>query len=103
MTLINVNTIKQMKIEFDPAKDASNVQKHGVSLALAAELEWDTLLAAPDQRRNYGELRMQGYAVLGDRLYCVVFADRAAVRRIISLRKANDREKIRYANQFNAS
>ncbi len=30
-----------MKIEFDPAKDASNHEKHGVSLTLAAELDWE--------------------------------------------------------------
>ena len=34
-----VHTIIDMKITFDPAKDESNVSKHGVSLALAAELE----------------------------------------------------------------
>jgi len=30
-----------MRIEFDPAKDASNQEKHGLSLALAAGLDWD--------------------------------------------------------------
>ena len=28
-----------MDIEFDPAKDASNVAKHGISLSRAADLE----------------------------------------------------------------
>jgi len=28
-----------MRIEFDPAKDAANKAKHGLSLALAADLE----------------------------------------------------------------
>ncbi len=27
-------------IEFDPAKDYSNIAKHGVSLALAEQLDW---------------------------------------------------------------
>ncbi len=40
---------------------------------------------------------MIGYALVGARLYCVVFAGRAGVRRIISLRKANDREVDLYA------
>jgi len=30
-----------MRIEFDPTKDASNRLKHGVSLAMAAELDWN--------------------------------------------------------------
>lgn len=84
------------RIAYDPAKDSSNQAKHGLSLALATELEWDTLECKPDTRRDYGELRQIGYAIAGDRLYCVVFVDRPAgaptERRIISLRKANSRE-----------
>jgi len=30
-----------MNIEFDPRKDEKNTEKHGVSLADAAKLEWD--------------------------------------------------------------
>jgi uncharacterized DUF497 family protein len=88
------------RITYDPAKDASNQVKHDVPLALANELEWDTLLCKPDTRRDYGEPRQIGYAIAGDRLYCVVFVDRTggahAERRIISLRKANSREVKRY-------
>jgi uncharacterized DUF497 family protein len=84
------------RITFDPAKDSSNQSKHGLSLALAEGLEWDTLECKPDTRRDYGELRQLGYAIAGDRLYCVVFVNRPAdaptERRIISLRKANSRE-----------
>jgi hypothetical protein len=35
---IYVNTINRMRIEFDPSKDAANKAKHGLSLALAADL-----------------------------------------------------------------
>jgi uncharacterized DUF497 family protein len=84
------------RITYDPAKDAANQAKHGLSLALAAGLEWDTLECQPDARRDYGETRQIGYAIAGDRLYCVVFVDRPdgapTERRIISLRKANSRE-----------
>ena len=89
-----------MQIASDPSKDATNLAKHGVSLAHAERLEWHTLVCLPDTRRDYGELRMVGYALEGKRLYCVVFADRAGVRRIISLRKANDREVNLYAKNY---
>jgi uncharacterized protein len=89
-----------VQITFDPAKDAANVSKHGVSLALAADLEWDWLLAAVDSRQNFSEARMVGYAPLGTRVYCVVFTDRGEERRVISLRKANMREVRRYASQI---
>ena len=50
-----------------------------------------------DRRRSYGEHRKIGYALMGSRLFCVVFTDRRGIRRIISLRKANNREIARYA------
>jgi uncharacterized DUF497 family protein len=46
-----------VRIEFDAAKDAINLRKHGVSLARAAEIDWRQLKAAPDTRANYGEDR----------------------------------------------
>ncbi len=85
-----------MRITFDPAKDASNQAKHGVSLGLATQLAWDELLCRPDTRRDYGELREIGYAPIGDRLFCVVFVQRAREWRVVSLRKANRREVIDY-------
>jgi uncharacterized protein len=86
-----------MKINFDPNKDAINQIAHGIPLGLAEQLEWDTLQSMPDTRRDYGELRMIGFAIMEDRLYCVIYVDRVDVRRIISLRKANDREVAKYA------
>lgn len=86
-----------MEITFDPAKDSVNIAKHGMSLAQAEEIEWDTLYAVPDTRHAYGEDRMIGLAYIGLRLYLVVYVDRDEGRRIISLRKANRREVNRYA------
>jgi hypothetical protein len=88
-----------MKITFDPAKDAANLAKHGVSLELARTLEWGTLRAKTDTRRDYGETRKIGYALIGTRLYCVVFTDRGKERRLISLRKANSREVRIYVSE----
>ena len=89
-----------MNLTFDPSKDAINLEKHGLSLVMADALEWDTLECKPDTRRDYGEQRQIGYAIAGDRLYCVVFVDRPndapTERRIISLRKANNREVKQY-------
>jgi uncharacterized protein len=86
-----------VRISFDPAKDAANRAKHGLSLAEAAAIEWDTVLAWPDLRHVYGEPRSAGIGYIGLRLHLVVFTDRGDVRRIISLRKANAREVARYA------
>ncbi len=86
-----------MEMTFDPAKDAANYAKHGVSLALAAHFEWETAVIWPDNRRDYGETRMAGIGYIELRLHVVAFTDRGETRRIISLRKANKREINRYA------
>jgi uncharacterized DUF497 family protein len=85
-----------MRIEFDPAKDASNQEKHGLSLALASALDWDEALVWVDERYDYGELRMIALAPDTGILYYVAFVDRDDARRIISLRRANRREVRHY-------
>lgn len=86
-----------MEIAYDPYKSIANIDKHGVSLVEAANIEWTDALTWKDDRYNYGEARMCAIAYIGERLHYVVFVDRAEVRRIISLRKANLREEKRYA------
>ena len=86
-----------MRIEFDPGKNAVNREKHGVPLALAAELDWDAALVWVDERVDYAEMRMVALAPRVDTLYYVAFVDRGAARRVISLRRANRREVKHYA------
>ncbi len=86
-----------MKIAFDPAKDAANQAKHGISLEGARAFEWGTALIWPDERRVYGEGRCIAIGYIGLRLHVAVYVDRDATRRMISLRKANTREISRYA------
>jgi uncharacterized DUF497 family protein len=81
-----------MEITFAPSKDAINTQKHGVSLALAWEIDWLDVVARPNDRHDYGELREIGFAIIRDHLYCVVFTQRGDRMHVISLRKANRRE-----------
>ncbi len=90
-----------MNVTFDPAKDAANVAKHGVSLTEAAGFEWGSAVVWPDTRRDYGEARMVALGYIGLRIMALVFVDRPpeqpTERRIISLRKANSQEVKRYA------
>lgn len=89
-----------MQIEFDPAKDAANLAKHGVSLALARKLDWEAALVWIDDRFEYGELRVIALAPKTGILYYVAFVNRGEVRRIISLRRANRREVKRYVQEI---
>lgn len=85
-----------MRIDFDPNKDQANLAKHGLSLSLAAELEWDEALVWVDDRSDYGERRMIALAPRAGILYFVAYVDRGPWRRIISLRRANRREVKHY-------
>jgi uncharacterized DUF497 family protein len=89
-----------VRIEFDPAKDAANQAKHGVSLALALELDWEAALVWLDARFEYEELRMIALAPNTGVLYYVAFVERGAARRIISLRRANRREVNHYVQSL---
>ena len=89
-----------MEVEFDPAKDATNQEKHGVSLAMAIELDWEAALVWVDGRIEYGEARMIALAPKTGILYYVAFVDRGERRRIISLRRANRREVKHYVQSL---
>ena len=47
-----------MDIDFDFHKETTNLIKHGLSLSLAAHLDWDVALVWIDGRFEYGECRM---------------------------------------------
>ena len=79
-----------MQLDFDPGKDATNLSRHGLSLA-AAELSWEAAVVWLDDPADSGEARMVALAPIGNTLYFVAFVDRESTRRIISLRRANRR------------
>jgi uncharacterized protein len=89
-----------MQIEFDVAKDTLNKAAHGVSLALARELDWDAALVWIDDRFEYAELRMVALAPKTAILYFVAYVERGDVCRVISLRRANRREVKHYVENF---
>jgi uncharacterized DUF497 family protein len=89
-----------MRIEFDPKKDASNLARHGVSLAMAGDLDWDAALVWVDSRFEYDEVRMIALAPETQTLYYVSFVDRGEIRRVISLRRATRREVTHYVQNI---
>ncbi|WP_024537992.1 BrnT family toxin [Comamonas badia] len=89
-----------MRYTFDLAKQAANVAKHGVFFAAAQDFEWETALVEVDNRHAYGEIRFTAVGLVGERVYVMVFNLRETSVRIISLRRANNREVRRYANHI---
>jgi len=58
-----------MYIEFDQAKEVANQTKHGASLSVANELDWEAALMWIDDRFEYGETRMIALASKTEILY----------------------------------
>lgn len=51
-----------MLLEFDAAKNAVNLSRHGIGLVRFLDLEIDTAVSEEDRREDYGERR---FRVLG--------------------------------------
>jgi len=90
-----------MEVEFDEAKDATNRSKHGISLALSAEFDFDTCLYIVDDSQDYGEIRIIAVGFLRATLHVPVFSPRNEEKfRAIMLRKATPHERKKYAEEF---
>ena len=85
-----------MTVSFDPAKDAINRAKHGLSLARADEIDLRIAVVRPDDRLEYGEPRWRAYGMIDGKLHMLAFTVREGMLRAISLRRANAKETRRY-------
>ena len=81
--------------EWDGGKAAGNLDKHQIDFAAIRTFDWRT--AAVEENPRYGELRYCAFGYIGDRLHTVIFTLRNDKCRIISLRKSNSREMLKYA------
>ena len=89
-----------MLVTFDPCKDTINCLKHGVSLVEATRLDWEHALTWLDTRRDYGEEREIALAAIGNTLFYAVFVERHGGMRIISMRRATNKEIKRYVQTY---
>lgn len=88
-----------MRFTYDPAKNERNMAERGLCFDLAEELDWSTALIAEDTRKRYAERRYQTLSLIGEHLHMLVFTPRDGAVHVISLRRANKRERSRYAAQ----
>ena len=106
-SLQNVYTIRCVKIEYDPVKNDRNIAIRGLSFDLAEEFDLATALIVEEMRGEPPELRYRALGVLttGPRVHALVFTLRGNedIVRVISFRKANQREVNRYEQYHKAS
>lgn len=81
-----------MQIEFDPDKHDKTLEERGLDFSRAEEVFAGVHLTREDMREDYVEQRFQTAGWLDSRIVIVVWTPRGEARRIISMRKANERE-----------
>lgn len=89
-----------MRITYDPAKHDWTLRERGLDFDHAAEVFAAPTFDQVDDRRDYGETRIVTVGRLDERMVIVCWTPRGDARHIISMRKANDREKARYADRL---
>ena len=88
-----------MEFEFDPEKSVENVSIGRLPFDFAGLLFEGPFVEEPDLRFDYGETRFMATGPiedLGGRVFVVVYTWRGHIRRIVSFRKANDKEVRKY-------
>jgi uncharacterized DUF497 family protein len=89
-----------MDIEYPLIKRDATLADRGLDMARAAEIFGGATLTVEDDREDYGEIRLITIGFLDERMVVMVWTQRGPARRIISLRKANEREQKAYVSRF---
>ena len=88
-----------MEFEFDLVKSEENERTRGLPFDYAPLIFEGSFIEEQDDRFDYGETRFTAtgpIAEFGGRVFVVVYMWREGIRRIISFRKANDKEVRKY-------
>ena len=84
------------KFEFDPDKCAANLAKHGLDLRDGQAMNLDEAVIIEDDRVDYRETRYRAFGRIEGDGYCLVFTLRGETIRLISFRRAHEKEMARY-------
>jgi uncharacterized DUF497 family protein len=82
-----------MEFEWDDSKSVQNLRMRGFGFDYAACIFDGPTVEAVDDRRAYGEIRIRAIGQVDENVLVVIYTDRHAVRRIVSARKANGKER----------
>ena len=93
-----------MQIIYDPAKRERTLQERGLDFVRANEVFEHHHFTKPDLRQNYPEERWITVGFLEQRMIVLVSTHQGwSKRRIISMRKANEREQEKYWQYLDTS
>ena len=89
-----------MAVEFDETKRRNTLEARGLDMARAGEVFEGATLTVADDRKDYGEDRFITIGFLDESMVILVWTPRDGAHRIISMRKANERERALHAPRF---
>src|ERR1017187_9551759 len=93
LTWVRFKRILPNVLQWDDDKSQRNLLERGFGFDHAAAIFLGPTLEAQDNRRDYGEVRVQAIGRAGDDILSVVYSDRGEARRIISARLTNKMER----------
>ena len=85
-----------MELSWDESKRHKILTERGLDIAQAQQIFDGSHLDDVDSRFEYGEVRIITFGFLDERLCVLVWTERDNKRRLISLRKANEREQEKF-------
>jgi uncharacterized protein len=89
-----------MAITYDSAKRDWTLRERGLDFKDSEQVFAGRTFEQEDDRRDYGEVRIITVGFLRARMVVLVWTRRRNDRHIISMRKANEREKTRYGQEL---
>ena len=89
-----------MRLTFDEIKRVKTLSDRGLDFARAGEVFAGNSKTVEDTRHDYGEVRQITVGYLDQRMVVLVWTQRGSARRIMSMRKANEREQVIYQHQL---
>jgi uncharacterized protein len=89
-----------MLIEFDPLKRDKTLTERGLDFADAEKIFNGHQFTLQDERQDYSEPRFITVGKLNARMVVIVWTPRGNARRIISMRKCNEREQALYKQRL---
>lgn len=92
-----------MELSYDPEKRAKTLVERGLDFDDALHVFAERTIDLLDDRKDYGETRWVTYGLLKGRMVALVWTPRGSSRHVISMRKANDREKKAYQAELDRS
>ena len=88
-----------MDVEYDEAKRHLVLRRRGLDIARAGEVFDGFHLTRRDPKHSADEERFHSIGSLGDEVVIVTWTPRGERRRIVTMWKANDKERLRYFNE----